>query len=125
MIWILVTAVTGLSQDSASSSSNSDEASQPCHVEFIHTPTGAEVADYYPMAAFPERLPGDTAIDCVAGKDLQLTKCKVTFESPTGYDFGSATIKYFKKNARSTATDDAGLSCVGRHVTAKFHWQFS
>ncbi len=125
MIWILALAVTAFPQDAVSLASASSTPSPQCQVEFIHKPTGAEVADYYPMAAFPQRLPGDTAIDCIADKHLGLTKCQVTFEDPEGYGFGDATIKYFSKNARSLAVDDAGTSCIGRHVTAKFRWQFS
>ncbi len=96
-----------------------------CRIEFAHRPTGAEVADYYPQAAFPQKLPGDTAIDCIVGDDLKLTQCAVTVENPVGYGFGDATIKYFTVNARGQAVDANGTSCIGRHVTARFHWQFS
>ena len=96
-----------------------------CGIEFIHRPTGADVANYYPQAAFPQKLPGNTAINCVVASDLRLTQCVVTLEDPVGYGFGDATIKYFTINARGQAVDVNGVSCVGQHVKAHFRWQFS
>jgi len=112
-------------QAPSASSSSSPTTSAHCEVEFVHTPTGAEVADFYPEAAFPQKVTGYSAIDCVVGVDLALTRYVVIIEAPQGYGFGEATVKYFVVNARGKPVDANGASCVGRHVTTSFHWTFT
>ncbi len=124
MYWILL-AVSAPQAMDVQNLASADAPSAACSVEITHTPVGAEVADYYPIAAFPQRLAGDAAIDCIADIHLKLTHCQVIAETPKGYGFGNATIKYFKKNAVAQPVDKNGISCIGRHVRANFHWQFS
>jgi hypothetical protein len=122
----MILSVAGLMLQAQSSSSDAPAAPSPsCGVEFVHTPIGAEVADYYPEAAFPQRLAGDTSIDCVIAGDLKLAQCIVTGETPMGYGFGDATIKYLTINARGNPADAAGQSCIGQHVKVSFHWDFT
>ncbi len=100
-------------------------AADVCKTEFIDMPTGASVADYYPVTAIAEKVTGETEIDCIVAEDLKLGKCIVTEEVPEGYGFGVATIKLAMRKARGVAVDGNGTSCVGRHVRFRFHWVFS
>jgi len=89
-IIFIVAAVAAL----ASGQAHADpRANWPMGSDWLHKPTGRDMAKYYPENAARDSVVGRGIIDCdVTAKGL-LDHCRVVDEFPTGYAFGEAALK--------------------------------
>ncbi|MDB5439985.1 MAG: hypothetical protein JWM33_2412 [Caulobacteraceae bacterium] len=81
-IW-LIAAMSGLLASGVA------EAAQP---GWVKVPTRAQWDQFYPREAMAASVKGKATVNCTATPVGLLTDCKLTAESPTGYNFGSAAL---------------------------------
>lgn len=60
---------------------------------WVSTPTGADLARYYPAEAYKSRTGGMAVLECAVGFDGRLRACKVAKEAPVAAGFGDAALK--------------------------------
>lgn len=60
--------------------------------EWAQTPTGSQLAAYYPDRAARRNQGGWAIMRCRATADGRLTHCRVAAEAPEGWDFGHAVL---------------------------------
>ncbi|MDO8381325.1 energy transducer TonB [Phenylobacterium sp.] len=60
---------------------------------WIDTPTGEDIARYYPANAQRTNVEGVATMACQVAADGRLTNCAVTRQYPAGAGFGDATLK--------------------------------
>lgn len=61
--------------------------------DWIHQPSGAQLAGAYPGRALDLGVAGSVTLLCAVGVDGQVRDCKVAEETPRDYGFGPAALK--------------------------------
>jgi protein TonB len=95
--------------------SGSWPSAAPAKLSWLRTPTGADYAYYYPERAIRNEVTGRASLHCVVKADGYVTDCKVISETPSGYNFGEASLRVSSKFQMPTMVD--GKSTEGSEVT--------
>lgn len=82
---------------------------------WVRTPSGDDFANDYPSAAVGRVPQARVVLLCAVNHDGHLDPCKVTFEAPTGYGFGQASLKLVTHFQMKTVDRD-GVPTPGRTI---------
>jgi protein TonB len=89
--------------------------------EWLHKPTGDDIAASYPRAARDNHKSGVVTMRCTVTANGELTACEIVGEDPAGWDFGAATLGLAPNYRMKPKTPD-GRSVAGAVVTIPLHW---
>lgn len=83
--------------------------------DWLHKPTGQDMAKYYPEKAQRDAQPGRAIIDCDVTAKGFLDNCRVVDEFPASYAFGAAALKLggiFRIDPKTVDVNDPARSRV-------------
>jgi TonB family protein len=89
--------------------------------DWVHTPDAADLARYYPPAAFERGTEGHSTMRCTVTAQGTLTSCVVISETPAGVGFGAALLRLTRFFAMRTTTAE-GRSVAGAQVDIPVRW---
>jgi protein TonB len=84
------------------------------HPVWLHRPTPADVARFYPPRAIARNREGTASLDCLVGADGRLA-CTVVAEDPLGWGFGAAALQLARAYQMQPATRD-GVPVEARYM---------
>lgn len=84
-------------------------------VNWVHTPTGQDIAAVYPPTAVEAGKGGAVLLDCRVAKEGSLEACQVEIEDPVGLEFGQAALELAPLFKMSETAPD-GTDTAGRRI---------
>jgi len=84
-------------------------------VEWVATPSGADIAQVYPPFAAKAGKSGAVLLDCRVGEGGALEGCAVEIEDPVGLEFGLAAMQ-LAPLFRMAETAPDGSAVAGRRI---------
>jgi len=81
-----------------------------------------ELQDYYPRAAYANRISGYAAIDCYVNAVNQVDACWLRREDPPGYEFGRVLQDMYEGQVTVAEKDAAGLPTANRVFLMAIKW---
>jgi TonB family protein len=84
-------------------------------VQWVATPTGADIASVYPPTAVAAGKGGAVLLECQVQKEGSLGSCKVQIEDPVGLEFGAAALELAPLFKMAPMTAE-GVAVEGRTV---------
>ena len=84
--------------------------------DWVRTPTGDDLARYYPAEAMKAGKEGSAVIDCGVATDGRLRHCAIHAQRPARYHFGEAALKMSAMFQMKPMTVN-GKPTAGGHVT--------
>lgn len=110
-----ITFLVGLALPSAVAAQHREPSviTQP---DWVARPSGADLEDFYPKAAWGMELEGRASITCIVKVSGVLSGCSVSAESPPELGFGPAALRMATAFKMRPMTKD-GTSMGGGHIT--------
>ncbi len=97
----------------------SPDTLQPYHLtllaDYAALPDARLMASLYPSQAIGLQIPARVNVDCRVGLNGKLNSCSVLDETPTGYGFGKAALKWAQSFRMKPKTVD-GQPVDGAHI---------
>ncbi len=85
------------------------------NADWAEVPKARGMAQVYPRRAFDLGLTGRVTLDCLVGLNGKLSSCSVLDETPAGYGFGDAALKWAPSFKMKPETLD-GHPVAGGHI---------